>query len=171
MGLFLYDLQSFSFTYSEFRVGWLERAFSALCELVGSIHPPGHLRSVITKGIIQDVSGVLGFVPIIVFMFFGIAILEDSGYLARKSFKLDRVFRVLGRHGNSLMAFIVGGGIAGGCCVPGMMATRTLRSSRERLATILAVPLMNRGAKLPIYPLFAGAAHRLQASPHDPACH
>ncbi|MHC1745099.1 MAG: ferrous iron transport protein B [Syntrophobacteraceae bacterium] len=157
MGLVLYALYSFSFTYSEIPVGWLESGFKLLSELVESILPPGHLRSLVTKGIIEGVGGVLGFVPIIVFMFFGIAILEDSGYLARMAFMLDRVFRVFGLHGNSLMAFIVGGGIAGGCGVPGVMATRTLRSSRERLATILTVPLMNCGAKLPVYALLIGA--------------
>jgi ferrous iron transport protein B len=91
------------------------------------------------------------------FMFFGIALLEDSGYLARMAFMLDRVFRVFGLHGGSLMAFIVSGGIAGGCAVPGVMATRTLKSPRERLATLLTVPFMNCGAKLPVYALLVGA--------------
>jgi ferrous iron transport protein B len=87
------------------------------------------------------------------FMFFGIAILEDSGYLARVAFMLDRVFRIFGLHGSSVMAFIVSGGIAGGCAVPGVMATRTLKSPRERLATLLTVPFMNCGAKLPVFAL------------------
>ena len=100
---------------------------------------------------------VLGFVPLVMFMFFGIALLEDSGYLARMAFMLDRVFRAFGLHGGSLMAFIVSGGIAGGCAVPGVMATRTLKSPRERLATLLTVPFMNCGAKLPVYALLVGA--------------
>jgi ferrous iron transport protein B len=99
------------------------------------------------------VSWFLGFVPLIMFMFFGIAILEDSGYLARVAFMLDRVFRIFGLHGSSVMAFIVSGGIAGGCAVPGVMATRTLKSPRERLATLLTVPFMNCGAKLPVFAL------------------
>jgi ferrous iron transport protein B len=90
-------------------------------------------------------------------MFLGIAFLEDSGYLARAAFMLDRVFRVFGLHGNSFMAFILGGGIAGGCAVPAVMATRTLRSSRERIATILTVPFMNCGAKLPVFALLIAA--------------
>jgi ferrous iron transport protein B len=91
------------------------------------------------------------------FMFFGIAILEDSGYLARVAFMLDRVFRIFGLHGSSVMAFIVSGGIAGGCAVPGVMATRTLKSPRERLATLLTVPFMNCGAKLPVFALLIAA--------------
>jgi ferrous iron transport protein B len=91
------------------------------------------------------------------FMFFGIAFLEDSGYLARVAFMLDRVFRLFGLHGSSVMAFIVSGGIAGGCAVPGVMAARTLKSHRERLATLLTVPFMNCGAKLPVFALLVAA--------------
>jgi ferrous iron transport protein B len=91
------------------------------------------------------------------FMFFGIALLEDSGYLARVAFMLDRVFRIFGLHGSSVMAFIISGGIAGGCAVPGVMATRTLKSKRERLATLLTVPFMNCGAKLPVFALLVAA--------------
>jgi ferrous iron transport protein B len=100
---------------------------------------------------------VLGFVPLIMFMFFGISLLEDSGYLARVAFMLDRIFRIFGLHGNSVMAYIVSGGIAGGCAVPGVMATRTLKSPRERLATLLTVPFMNCGAKLPVFALLVAA--------------
>jgi len=106
---------------------------------------------------IDGVGGVLGFVPLIVFMFLGISFLEDSGYLARMSFMLDRLFRMFGLHGGSVMAFIVSGGIAGGCAVPGVMATRTLKSPKERLATLLTVPFMNCGAKLPVYALLVAA--------------
>jgi ferrous iron transport protein B len=100
---------------------------------------------------------VLGFVPLIMFMFFGIAFLEDSGYMARIAYMLDRIFRSFGLHGASVMAFIVSGGIAGGCAVPGVMATRTLRSPKERLATLLTVPFMNCGAKLPVFALLTAA--------------
>jgi ferrous iron transport protein B len=99
----------------------------------------------------------MGFVPLIMFMFLGISFLEDSGYLARMAFMLDRVFRIFGLHGSSVMAFIVSGGIAGGCAVPGVMATRTLKSPNERLATLLTVPFMNCGAKLPVFALLVAA--------------
>ena len=99
----------------------------------------------------------MGFVPLIMFMFLGISVIEDSGYLARMAFMLDRVFRIFGLHGSSVMAFIISGGIAGGCAVPGVMAARTLKSPRERLATLLTVPFMNCGAKLPVYALLVAA--------------
>jgi len=111
----------------------------------------------IISGVVDGVGGVLGFVPIIMFMFFGIALLEDSGYLARVAFMMDRIFHFFGLHGSSVMPFIVSGGIAGGCAVPGVMATRTLRSPKERLATLLTVPFMNCGAKLPVLTLLIGA--------------
>jgi ferrous iron transport protein B len=157
MCLALYALYYFAFAGSKIPVECLKGGFAALNGLVESTLPEGHLRSLITSGIIDGVGGILGFVPIIVFMFMGISFLEDSGYLARAAFMLDRIFRVFGLHGNSFMAYIVGGGIAGGCGVPGVMATRTLRSSKERLATILTVPFMNCGAKLPVFALLIGA--------------
>ncbi len=127
--------------------------------------PDGLTKSLVISGIIDGVGGVLGFVPLILFMFLGISFLEDSGYLARMAFMLDRVFRMFGLHGASVMAFIVSGGIAGGCAVPGVMATRTLKSPRERLATLLTVPFMNCGAKLPVFALLVAAfftEHRAQ---------
>ena len=150
-------LYHFTFTYSEVPVGLLEGFFGWLGTTVSVILPDGLLKSLIISGIIDGVGGVLGFVPLIMFMFFGIAILEDSGYLARVAFMLDRVFRIFGLHGSSVMAFIVSGGIAGGCAVPGVMATRTLKSPRERLATLLTVPFMNCGAKLPVFALLIAA--------------
>jgi ferrous iron transport protein B len=146
-------LYQFTFTYSELPVGWLEGFFKWLGSSIAAILPDGLLKSLIISGVIDGVGGVLGFVPLIMFMFFGIAILEDSGYLARVAFMLDRVFRIFGLHGSSVMAFIISGGIAGGCAVPGIMATRTLKSPRERLATLLTVPFMNCGAKLPVFAL------------------
>ena len=145
------------FTYSEIPVGLLESVFGWISHGLFTIMPDGLLRSLIVSGIIDGVGGVLGFVPLIMFMFFGIAFLEDSGYLARVAFMLDRVFRIFGLHGSSVMAFIVSGGIAGGCAVPGVMATRTLKSPRERLATLLTVPFMNCGAKLPVFALLIAA--------------
>jgi ferrous iron transport protein B len=150
-------LYHFTFTYSKLPVEWLESFFGWLGSTLTAVLPEGLLQSLIVSGIIDGVGGVLGFVPLIMFMFFGIAILEDSGYLARVAFMLDRIFRIFGLHGSSVMAFIVSGGIAGGCAVPGVMATRTLKSPRERLATLLTVPFMNCGAKLPVFALLIAA--------------
>ena len=157
MLLVLMGLYQFVFTYSEVPVGWCERAFEWLADVVSATMPDGLLRSLIVSGVIDGVGGVLGFVPLILFMFFGIAILEDSGYLARVAFMLDRIFQMFGLHGSSVMAYIVSGGIAGGCAVPGVMATRTLRSPKERIATLLTAPFMNCGAKLPVFALLIAA--------------
>ena len=157
MLLVLFGLYQFTFTYGEIPMGWFEFFFDWLGDLVSAVLPDGHLKSLVVSGVIDGVGGVLGFVPLIMFMFFGIAILEDTGYLARVAYMLDRIFRIFGLHGSSVMAYIVSGGIAGGCAVPGIMATRTLKSRRERIATILTAPFMNCGAKLPIMALLIGA--------------
>ncbi|MEN8139905.1 MAG: ferrous iron transport protein B [Thermodesulfobacteriota bacterium] len=156
MMLILFALYKFTFTYSELPVAWCESFFAWLNSVAAAALPDGYLKSMVTAGVIDGIGGVLGFVPLIMFMFFGIALLEDSGYLARVAFMMDRVFQSFGLHGSSVMAYIVSGGIAGGCAVPGVMATRTLRSRRERLATLLTVPFMNCGAKLPVMALLIG---------------
>ncbi|MCP4341602.1 MAG: ferrous iron transport protein B [Desulfobulbaceae bacterium] len=157
MLLILFGVYQFTFSWSEIPVAWLENVFSWLGNQVENTLPDGLLKSMIISGVIDGVGGVLGFVPLIMFMFFSIAILEDSGYLARVAFMMDRIFRIFGLHGSSVMPFIVSGGIAGGCAVPGVMATRTLRSPKERMATLLTVPFMNCGAKLPVLALLIGA--------------
>ena len=101
MLLVLMGLYQFVFTYSEVPVGWCEVAFGWLADMVTKIMSDGLLKSLIVSGIIDGVGGVLGFVPLILFMFFGIAFLEDSGYLARVAFMLDRIFQIFGLHGSS----------------------------------------------------------------------
>jgi ferrous iron transport protein B len=153
----LFGLYHFTFTYSEIPVGWMEDFFGWLGEAAEAGLPDGLFKSMVVSGIIDGVGGVLGFVPLIAFMFLGIAFIEDSGYLARMAFMLDRPFRMFGLHGSSVMPFIVSGGIAGGCAVPGIMASRTIKSPRERIATILTAPFMNCGAKLPVFALLVAA--------------
>jgi ferrous iron transport protein B len=153
----LYMVYLFTFSASERPVTWFETFFDALKQAVTFILPEGKLHSLIVSGIIDGVGGVLGFVPLIMFMFFAIAIMEDTGYMARVAFMLDRVLRWFGLHGNSVMALIISGGISGGCAVPGVMAARTLRDPKERIATLLVVPFMNCGAKLPVYAVLIGA--------------
>ena len=153
----LYAVYQVTFEYSEIPVRWLETGFAWLSSLMERLLPPGPLKSLVISGIIAGAGGVLGFVPLIILMFLAIAVLEDSGYLSRVAYMLDRVFRTFGLHGSSVMAYIVSGGIAGGCAVPGVMATRTLRSSRERLATLLTAPFMNCGAKLPVFAMLIAA--------------
>ncbi len=156
MAMVLFSLYHITFNYSELPVSWLETFFGWLADIAEHTLPNGNLKSLLISGIIDGVGGVLGFVPLILFMFLGISVLEDSGYLARVAFMMDRIFRTFGLHGSSVMAYIVSGGIAGGCAVPGVMATRTLRSPKERMATLLTVPFMNCGAKLPVLALLTG---------------
>ena len=157
MMLILYAIYEFTFWVSEGPVNWLEVFFSGLKRVVSSFISEGLLHSLIVSGIIDGVGGILGFIPLIMFMFLAIAIMEDSGYMARVAYMLDRVLRWFGLHGNSVMALIVSGGIAGGCAVPGVMATRTLRDPKERIATLLVVPFMNCGAKLPVFAMLIAA--------------
>ena len=153
----LFSIYHITFSLSALPVSFVEAVFGWLAGLVEANLGDGPLKSMLVSGVIDGVGGVLGFVPLIMLMFFCIAILEDSGYLARVAFMMDRIFRIFGLHGSSVMAFIVSGGIAGGCAVPGVMATRTLRSPKERMATLLTVPFMNCGAKVPIMALLIGA--------------
>jgi ferrous iron transport protein B len=157
MAVVLFGLFQFTFMVSGAPISLLEGFFGWLHNIVWNAMPDSYLRSMIVSGAIDGVGGVIGFVPLIMFMFFFIAILEDTGYMARIAFLMDRIFRKCGLHGNSIVPFIVSGGITGGCAVPGIMAARTLRDPKERFATILSAPFMNCGAKLPVYALLIAA--------------
>ena len=151
--LLVYEI---TFVLGAYPMKLVESGFDLLKEGMGAVIPEGLFRSLVVSGIIDGVGGVMSFVPLIMLIFLQIAFLEDSGYMARMAYMLDRVFRIFGLHGCSVMPFIVGGGIAGGCAVPGVLAARTLRSPREKLATLLTVPFMACGAKLPVFILFVG---------------
>ncbi len=157
MMVLLYCVYVFTFWGSEVPIEWLNALFAGMKENISLLIPEGNLRSLVISGIIDGVGGVLSFVPLIMFMFFAIAIMEDSGYMARMAYMLDRILRWFGLHGNSVMALLVSGGISGGCAVPGVMATRTLKDPRERIATLLVVPFMNCGAKLPVFVMLIAA--------------
>ena len=111
------------------------------------------LSSLITEGIIGGVSAVVGFLPLVMVMYFLISLLEDCGYMARATVVLDPIFKKVGLSGKSVIPFIVGTG----CAIPGVMAARTIRNERERNATAMLAPWMPCGAKLPVIALFAGA--------------
>lgn len=152
----LYGVYKITFVVGDIPMVLLTDFFDLLGDGVSAVVPPGMLRSLLVSGIIDGVGGVLSFVPLIMIIFFLIAILEDSGYMARIAYMLDRVFRIFGLHGCSVMPFIISGGIGGGCAVPGVMAARTLRSPKEKLATLLTAPFMTCGAKLPVFILMVG---------------
>jgi len=153
----LYAMFHITFTLGEYPMELTHNFFALLADGASAILPEGIIQSLVVSGIIDGVGGVLGFVPLIMIMFIIIAFLEDSGYMARMAYMLDKVFRSFGLHGSSVMPFIISGGIAGGCAVPGVMAARTLRSPKEKLATIITAPFMPCGAKIPVFLLLIGA--------------
>jgi ferrous iron transport protein B len=157
MALVIYLLYTLTFAVGEVPMGWVQDAFAWLGESLKAAMGEGLLRSLIVDGAIAGVGGVMGFVPLIMIMFFLLSALEDTGYVARMAYMLDRVFRIFGLHGTSVLPFIVSGGIAGGCAVPGVMATRALRSPKEKLATLLTAPFMTCGAKVPVFLMLAAA--------------
>lgn len=153
----LYLMFYVTFEVGAYPQGWVEDGFAWLGEFCSEVIPEGLAQSLIVDGIIAGVGGVISFVPLILIMFVLISFMEDSGYMARVAYMMDRIFRFFGLHGASVMPYIISGGIAGGCAIPGAMATRTLRSPKEKLATLLTLPYMACGAKLPVFLMLAGA--------------
>ena len=147
----LYFMFWATFELGAYPQGWVEDFFGLLGEMLATVIPAGLFQSLVVDGIIGGVGGVMSFVPLIMIMFVFVSFLEDSGYMARMAYMLDRVMRVFGLHGSSVMPFIIAGGIAGGCAIPGVIATRTMRSEKEKMATMLTLPLMNCGAKIPVF--------------------
>ncbi len=111
------------------------------------------LQAIVLEGIIEGVAAVVGFLPLVMVMYFLIALLEDCGYMARVSVVLDPIFKKVGLSGKSIIPFVIGTG----CAIPGVMACRTIRNERERVATAMLAPFMPCGAKLPVISLFVGA--------------
>ena len=153
----IYAMFQLTFAIGEVPMGWMEALFGWLGETAAALLPEGLVASLVVSGIIDGVGGVLGFTPLIMVMFFFLSFLEDSGYMARMAYMLDRVFRIFGLHGCSVMPFIISGGIPGGCAVPGVMAARTLRSPKEKIATVLTAPFLSCGAKVPVFLLLSAA--------------
>ena len=131
-------------------VGWIESFQEMVAGLVEGSAPI--LQALLVDGIIGGVGAVVGFLPLVMVMYFLIALLEDCGYMARVSVVLDPIFKKVGLSGKSVIPFV----ITTGCAVPGVMASRTIRNERERKATVMLAPFMPCGAKLPVIALFAG---------------
>lgn len=152
--LVMYAIFKFTFTLSEPVVGCFETAMEFLAVNAAKVIPEGLMQSFVVDGIIGGVGGVLGFFPLILFMFFAIAFFEDTGYMARAVFIMDRFMRKFGLHGKSFASMIIA---TNGCAVPGLMAARTIENEKDRLITLMVTPFMICGAKLPIFALFIGA--------------
>ena len=135
---------------------WLEAGKDYLADQVAQLWPKDSdslLRSLLTDGLIEGVGAVVVFVPMVFLLFLAIAILEDSGYMARAAFVMDRLMHRIGLHGKSFIPMLIGFG----CTVPAILATRTLENRRDRLTTMLVLPLFSCSARLPIYVLIIGA--------------
>ena len=141
------------FTVGEIPQGWIEDAVKWFSDLVSANLAEGELRSLLVDGIIGGVGSVLTFLPSILLFFFGIALLEDTGYMARAAFVMDRVMRAVGLHGKSFIPLLLGFG----CSVPAVMGARTLENKSDRMVTILVSPLMSCSARLPVYTLLIAA--------------
>jgi ferrous iron transport protein B len=137
----------------------LQDLFTHVGDLVGRIIPPGDLQALLVKGVILGVGAVVVFLPQICLLFLFIGLLEDTGYMARAAFLMDRLMSKVGLHGKSFIPMLS----SFACAIPGIMATRTIETPKDRLVTILVAPLMSCSARLPVYTLLIAACmpHRL----------
>ena len=142
------------FSLAKLPMDLIEMAFQTISSTIKSILPDGLVSNFIVQGLIGGMEGVVVFVPQIFILFFLIGLLEDSGYMVRASFITDRIMRKLGLNGRSIIPLV--GGFA--CAIPSIMATRSIKSKRERLATMIVVPLMSCSARLPVYVLLVSVA-------------
>ena len=141
------------FSLAEYPMNWIERGTAIAGDWIGSIMPPGELHNLIVDGVLAGVGGVVIFLPQIMFLFFFIGLLEATGYMARAAFILDRLMGRVGLQGKSFIPLLS----SFACAVPGIMATRTIESPKDRLATIMVAPFMTCSARLPVYLLMIAA--------------
>jgi ferrous iron transport protein B len=154
--ILMYLVFLLTFKIGKYPMGWLEMFFEWAGGTIAGLWPAGSeswLKSLLVDGVISGVGGVIVFLPNILLLFLAIAMLEDSGYMARAAFIMDRIMHKIGLHGKSFIPMLIGFG----CSVPAIMATRILENRRSRLTTIMVIPLMSCGAKLTIYALIIPA--------------
>lgn len=147
--LVLFVIFQFIFYVAEYPMTWIEEGFAYLMNTVAVSLPKGQLSDLLVNGVLAGISGIVVFVPQIALLFFFIAILEDTGYMARASFILDKVMRKFGLNGKSVIPMI--SSVA--CAVPSIMSTRTITNWKDRMITILVTPLISCSARLPVYTL------------------
>jgi ferrous iron transport protein B len=141
------------FTLAEYPMRWIDHQVSALGDVAKSSLPPGDLRDLLTDGVIAGVGGVVMFLPQILILFLFIGLLENTGYMARAAFIMDRLMSKVGLNGKSFIPLLS----SYACAIPGIMATRTIEDPKDRLVTILVAPLMSCSARLPVYLLMIAA--------------
>ena len=149
----LYVIFQSIFTFASIPMNWIDGGVSIIGNYFIQIIPPGILRNLLVEGVIAGVGAILIFLPQILILMFFLTILEDSGYMARIAFLMDRIMNKIGLHGKSVLPLMSGYA----CAIPGIMATRTIDNWKERLITILVLPLMSCSARLPVYTLMIGA--------------
>jgi len=142
-----------TFTLGEAPAGWIETGVAAISTVLTNLLPEGLLRSLLVDGVVAGVGGVIIFLPNIMFLFLAIAILEDTGYMARAAFVMDRIMHKIGLHGKSFIPMLIGFG----CSVPAYMGSRILEDRADRLVTMHVTTFMSCGARLPVYILVCGA--------------
>jgi len=150
---FLWLMFHATFTLGNYPMGWIESGVDLLSVFINANMAEGIFRDMLVDGVIGGVGGVIVFLPNILILFFFISLMEDTGYMARTAFIMDKVMHLLGLHGKSFIPLIMGFG----CNVPAIMATRTLEDRNDRLLTMLIIPFMSCSARLPVYVLVAGA--------------
>ena len=150
--IFLYIMFEVTFTLGQYPMDWIEAGVEAISSFMSSLLPVGPLRDMIVDGAIAGVGAVIVFLPQILILYTFISFMEDSGYMARAAFIMDKVMHKMGLHGKSFIPLIMGFG----CNVPAVMATRTIENRRSRLITILVLPFMSCSARLPIYIMIIG---------------
>ncbi|MBU4345007.1 MAG: ferrous iron transport protein B [Proteobacteria bacterium] len=151
--IFIWAMFQVTFSIGAYPMEWIESGVTLLAIWLNGLLPDSILKDLIVNGIIPGVGSVVIFLPNILILFFCIAIFEDTGYMARAAFLMDRIMHIIGLHGKSFIPMLMGFG----CSVPAVIASRTLESEKDRILTILITPFMSCSAKLPIYIVLAGA--------------
>lgn len=150
---FLWAMFQVTFSLGSYPMDWIDAGVGELGNLAGAIIPEGSLHDLIVDGIIGGVGGVIVFLPNILILFFCISLMEDTGYMARAAFIMDKLMHKIGLHGKSFIPLIMGFG----CNVPAVMATRTLENRKDRILTMIILPFMSCSARLPVYVLLISA--------------
>lgn len=156
--LFLYIMFQVTFSLGQYPMDWIDAGVAALGDWVSRSMPDGPVKAMLVDGVIGGVGAVIVFLPQILILYFFISFMEDSGYMARAAFIMDKLMHKMGLHGKSFIPLIMGFG----CNVPAIMATRTIESRRSRLITMLVLPMMSCSARLPIYIMITGTFFALQ---------
>ena len=156
--LMLFLMFEVTFELGQYPMDWIEAGVAWIGEVVSNTMPEGSLRSLLVDGVIGGVGSVIVFLPQILILYFFISLMEDSGYMARAAFIMDKLMHKMGLHGKSFIPLIMGFG----CNVPAVMATRTIESRRSRLITMMILPFMSCSARLPIYIMITGTFFSLQ---------